>query len=237
MSFLDKEGHSLLGVGVYTVPQAARLVRLPVASVELVVGPDPTDQTPPRLFPIAVAELDLGFGEKIITFRGLMELWVAAQLRDAGISWPIIRFAGYQASRVLRRRHPLTFGNFRTDGRTVFLSLRQAKRLPKTAIDLLDRQQVFEDVIEQSLRPAIIVRDREGRIQRWFPLGSKRQVVLDPERRFGEPIDPVTGVPTASLSEAFRAEHGNAAAAARWFGATIKAVRDAVLFERWLNKA
>ena len=118
----------------------------------------------------------------------------------------------------------------------MFLSLRQVKRLPKTAIDLLDKQQVFEELIEQSLRPSIVVRNSDGRIQKWFPLGSRHQVMLDPERRFGEPIDPATGVPTASLAEAFRAEHENAAAAARWFGTTVTAVRDAVRFERWLNK-
>jgi hypothetical protein len=64
-----------------------------------------------------MAEVDLGFDEKLITVQGLMELWVAAQLREAGISWPIMRFAAYQASKVLESRHPLTLGNFRTDGR------------------------------------------------------------------------------------------------------------------------
>ena len=73
-------------------------------------------------------------------------------------------------------------------------------------------------------------------IRQWFPLGIRFQVVLDPERRFGEPIDPTSGVPTASLAEAFHAENKNAAAAATWFNTSTKAVRDAVRFEQWLNQ-
>ena len=45
MSFLDNAGQNLIGVGVYTVPQAATLVRLPSATVELIVGAPPTDES------------------------------------------------------------------------------------------------------------------------------------------------------------------------------------------------
>jgi uncharacterized protein (DUF433 family) len=235
MSYLDTVGHTLIGVGVYTVAQAARLVRLPVATVDLVVGPEPDNKTPLRAYPVAVAELDLGFGDKIVTFRGLMELWVAARLREAGITWPMIRFAACQAARILNTRYPLSEGRFRTEGNRVFLSLGKAKHRPKTVINLLSRQQEFEDVIERSLGPDIAVRDRNGLIQRLFPLGLKCNVVLDPGQRFGEPTDPDSGVPTASLAEAYHAENGNVAAAAQWFDTSKKAVRDAIRFEEWLN--
>ena len=236
MSFLDKAGHSLIGVGVYTVPQAARLVHLPVATVEGVVATRPDSNAPPRTYPIVFAELDLGFGDKIITFHGLMELWVAAQLRAAGIPWPTIRLAAFEAARILKTPHPLSAGRLRTERQRIFMELRQAKHHPKTVIDLLTRQQEFEDVIDRSLGPDIIVRDRDGQIRQWFPLGIKFSVVLDPERRFGEPTDPDSGVPTVSLTEAYHAEGGNIAVAARWFDTSKKAVRDAVRFEEWLNR-
>ena len=162
MSFLDQRGRSLIGVGVYTVPQAARLVRLPLVSVEMAVGPEPTERTLLRAFPIAIAELDIGFGERVITFQGLMELWVAAQLRDAGVPWPLICWQPRKRSIVLKVRFPFTAGSFRTDGRRVFQSLRENKRLPKTALDLANRQQVFEDVIVALTQPG----DRGAR-RRW----------------------------------------------------------------------
>ncbi len=236
MSFLDATGQSLIGVGVYTLSQAATLVRLPKATVDSIVGPVPGDDTPPRTYPVAIAELDLGEDEKIVTFQGLMDLRVAARLREQGISWPAIRLAAYHASRILKTRHPFTTGTFRTESNKVFLSLRQGRPKPKTAIDLLNRQQVFEDVIEQSLTDDIVLRDKSGRIARHYPLGRKVKVVLDPERRFGEPIDPDSGVPVKALAGAYHAEKGNATAAARWFDVTRQAVLDAVAFETWLNR-
>ncbi|HET6606408.1 MAG TPA: hypothetical protein VFG62_07060, partial [Rhodopila sp.] len=62
MSFLDISGRSLANVGIYTLPQAARLVRLPPQTVEKMVGDVPTERTSARTFPIAIAEIDLGFG-------------------------------------------------------------------------------------------------------------------------------------------------------------------------------
>jgi uncharacterized protein (DUF433 family) len=236
MSFVDRAGHSLIGVGVYTLPQAARLVRLPAATVEGIVGPEPISDTPPRLFPVAIAELDLGFDDKIVTFQGLMELWVAAQLRAEGIEWPVIRLAAYQASKILHTRHPLSTGAFRTERKKVFLSLKIRSRQPKTAVDLLNRQHVFEEVVDRSLRPSIAVRDPDGRIKKLFPLGATASVVLDPTRRFGEPIDPESGVPTTSLASAYYSEGRNVAAAAQWFEVSKKAVQDAVKFEEWLSK-
>lgn len=237
MSFLDATGRSLIGVGVYTLPLVATLVRLPAATVDSIVGPTPDEDTPPRAYPIAIAELDLGEGEKFMTFQGLMDLWVAAQLRRHNISWPVIRLAAYHASRILKTPHPFTTGTFRTESKKVFLSLQQGRHKPRTAVDLLSRQQVFEDVIEQSLTDDIVIRDKHGRIARLYPLGLKVNVVLDPERRFGEPIDPDSGVPVKALAGAYHAERGNVTAAARWFDVSKKAVHDAVAFEEWLSKS
>jgi hypothetical protein len=49
---------------------------------------------------VAIAALDLGMGDKIITFQGLMDLWVAAKLRGRNISWPMVRLAAHHASRI-----------------------------------------------------------------------------------------------------------------------------------------
>lgn len=237
MSFLDATGRTLLGVGVYTLPQVATLVRLPKATVNSIVGPTPAEDTPPRAFPIAIAELDLGEGDKIVTFQGLMDLWVAARLRRHNLPWPVIRLAAYHASRILKTPHPFTTGTFRTESKKIFLSLQQERHKPKTAVDLLNQQQVFEDVIEQSLTDDIVVRDKKGRIARLYPLGLKTKVVLDPERRFGEPIDPDSGVPVKALAGAYHAEKGNLAAAARWFDVSKKSILDAVAFEEWLYQS
>ncbi|MCC6419254.1 MAG: hypothetical protein IT429_13545 [Gemmataceae bacterium] len=243
MSFLERIGEAAVGVGVYTLPQAARLVRLRLATVEDIVGPEPSEPAPPRFSPVVFTESALGGDAKIVSFQGLMELWVVAQLRRQGVPMTVIRRAAFEARRLLKTRHPLASANVRTDGRRVFMVLRRAasraarRRQPKVVLDVLRYQHAMEEVIEQSLRPEIVVRGDDGAPLQWFPLGVGRRVVLDPGRRFGEPIDPVSGVPTSALAQAYRAEGDDAEAVAFWFGVEREAVQDAAAFEAWLASA
>jgi uncharacterized protein (DUF433 family) len=243
MSFLEKIGDGAIGVGVYTLPQAARLVRLRLATVEDIVGSKPADNTAPRFAPIVFTEDALADDGKIITFQSLMELWVVSELRRQGVPMPVIRRAAFEARRILKVRHPLASTNVRTDGRRIFMVLRREtsasrrKSQPKIVLDVLRLQHALEEIIEQSLRPEIVVRGPDGAPLKWFPLGMTRRVVLDPKRRFGEPIDPVSGVPTSALAQAFKAEGNDADAVAFWFGVDRQAVEDAADFEAWLANA
>lgn len=240
MSFLERIGEGAVGVGVYTLPQAARLVRLRLATVEDIVGPKTGETTAPRFTPVVFTDEYLGPDKKVVTFQGLMELWVVAQLRREGVPMAVIRRAAFEARRLLKTRHPLASANVRTDGRRIFMVLRRAasrvakNRQPKVVLDVLRYQHAMEEIIEQSLRPEIVVRGPDGAPLQWFPLGIQRRVVLDPKRRFGEPIDPVSGVPTSALAQAFLAEGQDAEAVAFWFGVDRAAVEDAAAFEAWL---
>jgi hypothetical protein len=238
MSFLERIGEAAVGVGVYTLPQAARLVRLRLATVEDLVGPEPTAPVAPRFTPVILAQPSLSDDAKTISFLGLMELWVVAEMRRDGVPMPVIRRAATEARRILETRHPLASANFRTDGRRVFMVLRERsethKSTPKVVLDVLHYQHAMEEVIEQSLGPEIVVRGTDGAPLQWYPIGLKRRVVLDPKRRFGEPIDPVSGTPTSALAQALKAENGDADAVAFWFGVDRRAVIDAGAFEAWL---
>lgn len=236
MSFLDRTGRTVVGVGVYSLPHAARLVRLPLPTVESLVGPEPDETTLPRSWPVAITELDLGDDQRVVTFLGLMELYVAAKLRAKSVRWPTIRLAAYETSRVLKVRHPLASGLFRTDGKRVFLGLKPRVDESRTVLDLLQHQHVFEEILEQTLSEEIVVRNPDGSPKLWYPMGLRKRIVLDPDRRFGEPIDPKSGIPTSALAQAFRAEKEDANAAAYWFDVDRKAVVDAVEFEKWLDR-
>jgi uncharacterized protein (DUF433 family) len=68
---------------------------------------------------------------------------------------------------------------------------------------------------------------------RWWPMGHKRLVVIDPARAFGAPIVAKGGVPTRVLYFSARAERSQKAAAAI-YDVPLRAVRDAVAFEKRL---
>ncbi|MBW6398650.1 hypothetical protein KPL78_12365 [Roseomonas sp. HJA6] len=240
MSFLERIGEDAVGVGVYTLPQAARLARLRLATVEDLVGPEAADAGQPRSAPIVIADVGLGGSDKVVTFLGLLELWAVAEMRHQGVPMKVVRRVAFEARRILKVRHPLASVNFRTDGRRVFMALRQdgkgrkPKRQPKVVLDILRYQHAMEEVLEQSLRQEIVVRSPDGAPVLWYPLGLDKRVVLDPHRRFGEPIDPKSGVPTSALAQALHAEKGDADAVAFWFGVDREAVFDATAFETWL---
>jgi uncharacterized protein (DUF433 family) len=68
---------------------------------------------------------------------------------------------------------------------------------------------------------------------RWWPMGRRETVVLDPARLFGQPIVSDGGVPTAVLADAVAAE-GSIAKVALLFQVTQHSVRAALRFEKRL---
>jgi len=62
------------------------------------------------------------------------------------------------------------------------------------------------------------------------------RVVLDPERRFGQPLDSETGVPTEAIRRAVTAGDGqDLKSVARWFEIPVEAVKAAMNFEKSLS--
>lgn len=68
---------------------------------------------------------------------------------------------------------------------------------------------------------------------RWWPLSRRSEVVIDPERSFGQPVLSATGVPTRALAEAVAAE-GSVGKVAKLYQVPVPSVRQAVEFERRL---
>ena len=66
-------------------------------------------------------------------------------------------------------------------------------------------------------------------VLRWYPLGRRKRVIVDPARFFGAPISP-EGVPTRVLAQTFAAED-SVSAVARWYDVSPASVRHAVEFE------
>jgi len=59
--------------------------------------------------------------------------------------------------------------------------------------------------------------------------------VVDPARRFGQPVLTRQGVPTRTLARAYKAE-GLYATVARWYAVDVRAVKAAVAFERRISR-
>jgi uncharacterized protein (DUF433 family) len=222
-----KQDLSLIGIGLYTPAEAARLIH--VRSQRLhrwLNGHSVGGREYERLWS---SQIDLGDDGTFLGFLDLVQARVAVAFIDAGLSPQKVRRAIILGREILKSDYPFASAQFRTDGRTVILQV----LIPgedDTLIDLFQSQYLIKKVVEPSLKGLEFDKDLAVR---WWPEGTGGGIVLDPKRQLGQPIDADTGVPTAVLAAAAKAE-GSIEKAARAYRVPPASVRRAVQFEKKL---
>lgn len=156
-----------------------------------------------------------------------MELRFVASFREAGLSLQAIRLALQRAREIVGHDHPFATERFRTDGKNMFLELADEAGDP-TLIDLRRNQYAIHRMLKPSFRD---IEFEDGLAARWWPLGHRKRVVVDPTRSFGTPIDDGSGVPMDALSGALDAL-GSVREVAKWFEVDSRAVKAAREFVR-----
>lgn len=226
---------SLVGTGLYSLPQASRLVGADPRSVRrwmlgyrrLYRG---ESRTLPPLWRTQFTEQDLA--EPTIGFRDLLELRLVNAFAKHGVHLSVIRATADAARTIFGSDYPLTMRRFLTDGRRIFAEVVEASG-EAHMIEPAQGQYVFSSIVKPSLYAGIEYEGETAR--RWFPMGSgKKSVVLDPEIQFGAPIVTETGIPTDTLYAAYRAEGGDKDAVARIFAIEPRHVEAAIRFEERL---
>ncbi|MFF8798654.1 MULTISPECIES: hypothetical protein [unclassified Methylobacterium] len=223
-----------LGIGYYTVPEAARLLRVPARNINRWLGGyatrsgDGETRQPPLWepeLPRAGMRIEMGF-------RDLIELRFVAAFLAAGLGLRTIRSCLDHARACVEDDRPFSTRRFRTDGRTIFLdSLRRSGE--SELLDLKKHQFAFKSIVEQTFRDLDIEADA---VSRWRPYHGKPSIVVDPQRAFGQPVATESGVPTVALAEAVKAE-GSMERVAYLYEVPVPVVRDAVKFEASLKAA
>jgi uncharacterized protein (DUF433 family) len=220
-----------IGVGVYSIPQAARLSGVPSQRIRRWVrgysyAYKEERRESPALWRPQLPPID---DSLVLGFRDLMEIRFVDAFLDAGVSWPLIRRAAAKAADLFNTTHPFSQERFKTDGRSVFIEA--VDESGRTAIwDLVRDQMAFQKIIAPFLRGIDFEADEPVR---WWPSGGKRKVVVDPTRSFGRPILAAHGIPTEVIYAAYLAEQTTAVIAS-WFEIPEAAVVAAVDFEESL---
>jgi uncharacterized protein (DUF433 family) len=225
----------IIGTGIYPVHQAARLVGAePRALRRWLQGYSRKHKGEQvRSQPLWETQLkDQGLPEEVIGFRDLLELRMVAAFVKHGVDLKVIRATLEVASKNFGKNYPLTNQKFLTDGKRIFLQAVEEATGEPRMIDVLRKQFVFSDIIKPSLYAGIEY-GLDGAI-RWFPLGKRKTIVLDPARQFGTPIIARVGIPTDTIHASFLAEGRDKTMVARVFDITPQMVIDAVEFEERL---
>ncbi len=217
----------LLGVGLYTPPEAQRLLKIPARKIiRWLKGHGTGNRHYP---PLWRPQVDLDDGNLYLGFRDLMELRTAYQFMEAGVSAQQVRRAIIEARKYVDDERPLSTSRFRTDGRTIFLEIASEDNDARL-LDLFKGQYAFSKIIDRSLKD---VDFSESSPMRWWIRSVETGIVIDPGRSFGQPIDHESGVPTAVLASAAKAE-ASIRAAARVWQVPEATLRRAVKFENSL---
>jgi uncharacterized protein (DUF433 family) len=220
---------SLLGVGLYTIPEAARLLGAKKIDVHRwMFGYDYNVRGEKRhQDPVAGEQLAVD-GAKALTFHDLLEFRFVNALRGCGVSLQAIRKAATNARELFDAKHPFVLKRIETDGLTIFANAADDTDDEKL-LDLVRKQYGFRRFLENAFIKGIEFDDDVA--SRWYPVENSKSIVLDPERSFGRPIMSRFGIPTWVLYEAYLAENKDRGRIARIYGVTPRAVDQAVQFE------
>jgi len=219
----------LIGVGLYSIPEAAHLTELPPSRVRGWVQGYHQKAGAGRRFPVIGHRLPDIDGKTALSFRELIEVRFVRHFLRAGVSWTRIRHAAAEARKLFEDSDQRL--RFSTDGVTVFANT-LAESGDATARDLVANQYVMLAVLSQSIQSEFDI-EGDSLIRAWHPRPETPLVFLDPRRSFGRPmVEP--GVPTHTLADALRAERGDAARVAALFEVSPDAVQAAARFEMTL---
>jgi uncharacterized protein (DUF433 family) len=228
----EREPH-LLNAGLYTVPEAARLTRISVGKVRRwLKGYDFRSGTSVRHSDaVWQGEIKPLENKLALSFRDLLELRFVDAFIRAGVSWKTMRRAHGRAQNELRTTHPFCSNRISTDGKNILL--RQAEEDSDQALlNLVTQQREFSRIVQDFLKQL----EFSGDDIVWWPLGKRRQIVIDPRRNFGQPTVAKSGIPATTLARSVKA-NSSIDIVARWYEAQRDEVRDAVEFEESLAKA
>jgi hypothetical protein len=218
----------LVGVGLYTPAEAGRLLHIPPSKIaRWLRGHEMAGKV---YEPLWNSQVDLGDGKVFLGFRDLMEVRVADAFIRNGVPAVRVRSAIAIAQEVISSSHPLSTNRFLTAGRDIFLSVieKDADGVEREQLlNLFKRQYEFKGILDPILK-AVDFSD-DGYPSRWWPAGRRGNIIVDPERSFGAPIDAETSVPTKILANA--GEYMGVQSAAKAYEVPEGAVRRAIEFE------
>ncbi|MEM5544938.1 hypothetical protein WNY61_19585 [Sulfitobacter sp. AS92] len=222
-----------VGVGLYTISEAAKLLRSSPRTIRRWVEGYDYRRNGEKTHSASLWQPDLSLEDSVeLSFRDLIELRFIIAFTELGLSIQTIRSCLDAARKCIESDRPFSSGRFRTDGRRIFLQGADHLNDP-VLIDLKRRQYVFNGVIERTFKDLDLEDDL---VTRWRPYRGKESIVIDPTRSFGQPISSDFGVPTIVLAEAVQAE-GSVARVAALYEVDRTVVVDAVRYHGELAAA
>jgi uncharacterized protein (DUF433 family) len=178
-----------LGRGIYSIPDAAIILDIPVVRVRTWVnkywemeflGELKTDER-------------YTWGkqrEKALHFLTLIEIIAVNSFREIGVSFSKIKLAHELLANLLSTPYPFAHAELMSDGKRIFYGI-------DTSLLEIDRKQqlYFADLVAPYCKK-IDFQEKTKLAERYWPLGKDHNIVVDPHHSFGQPV--ITGTNTTA---------------------------------------
>lgn len=156
----------------------------------------------------------------------MIEINFVQAFKEMGLSLKTIRMALIYAQEKFGIEHAFGSKQFLTDGRKKNLEIQNETGEPLLE-ELFKGQLVFRQIISPFLKQLDF---ENNSLKRWWPLTKAKQIVLDPERNFGQPIVEKEGILTEVLVKAYEI-NGSYKIVSDWYNVSEESVKEAVEFE------
>jgi len=196
---------TVIGKGIYTIPEAARLVKVSSQRItRWIAGYSRGGISYP---PPWESELQIKDEEQfdLISFADLMEAKVIAAFYEHGVQIQTVRKAIDRAKESFQIERPFSSEKFETDGKRIFIDLRDTCSEDTGFMDVVSTQTAFKEIIQPTFKN---IEFENSTAVRWWPLGTNKSIVVDPSRALGKPIANTSSVPVDTLIDALDMKPG-----------------------------
>jgi uncharacterized protein (DUF433 family) len=216
-----KTESALLNVGNYPADEAARLLGVPKGTVL-------------RWLQLLIDSRSSPAENHTINFAELLALHVVKLFSDAGVPVSMVKQLWQTAGKRFRTPFPFAAQRFQAEGQSLIAALRDGADISADGSKWCLCENAFAERVLPFLKGVDFEGSREA--ARYWPLGRTGRIVLDPERKFGAPIDDQSGVPVKAIYAAVAAGGGQEPqTVAEWLDVSLESVRAAVTFMRRLG--
>ncbi len=207
---------SQLGVGLYTVADAERLLRTPRRTLgRWLEGYSEGGHS----YLSVIREPDHTW----ISFAHLIELMYVREFRKAGVPLGVIRDTSLRFQNEFQNAFPFSTKRFAVSGRDLLVTISDEWQCVRTGQQWLR----LGELIDQLYHVGEFVTE-------WRPLGQDGHIALNPNKRFGRPHEIKTGADTSVLYGFYKAGD-SIETIADWYGISLDAMTNVVSFEESLK--
>lgn len=187
-----------LGKGIYSIPDAAVILDMPTEKVRRWVK---------KYWELEFVKADLSKNEytwgkqrdKAFHFHTLIEIIAVDSFREIGVSFPKIKLAHEQLSSLLKTKYPFAHAELMSDGKRIFYEL------DRSLLELNEKQQFSFTKLVAPYCKKIDFQEKTHLAERFWPLGKKHQVVVDPHHCFGRPVISGTNITADAIINMLKA--------------------------------